>query len=228
MPIPTILVVRRHRPLAGVRLAITSTLLPEDRTTRNGRPHVRIERMLVDLADDEPVSRLCWYLREADVRRMLDVDRLRATMQRNRGRRGTGRIQTALDRYLDGDNGVDNRAEAQFTIMLRNAGIRDVTNNKVLVLGGEIVRPDVWIEHAGLAVEIDERSHTLAPVMREDRLKEALMRAAGIPFVRVDDRDLANGLAVVLEALESIARFGTMTTQRGIIVPNVWSSAAST
>lgn len=204
-PPPIVVMPLRHRPLTRVRLIQSGTLQNEDRAERNGRPVTTVERMLVDFADDLPPERLCWYMRQADYRGVLDLDRLGWTMTRNQNRRGARRMRLALRRYVDGDNGADNRAEVRFVRLLRRAGIHDAVSNKELWFGGEVVRPDVWIEHAGLAVELDEQSHLLAPVAREDRLKEALLRSNGIPLIRIHQSALDAGVRTVLDYLSSSA-----------------------
>lgn len=202
MPPPELLVTRRQRAIDGLRILQSRTVHPEDRATRNGLAVASPERTIVDLADIRSVPQLCRYLREARHLRLLDLDRLERTMHRNPHRRGTRRMRLALERFLHGDNGADNRQEARFAGMLRRAGVPDVISNKQLVLSGTSVRPDIWIEHAALAVELDERSHELEPVMREDALKDALYLAHDIPSVRVLDHDLDRALTIVLRTLD--------------------------
>lgn len=205
MPLPELLVIRRQRAIDGVRILQSRTVYPEDRATRNALAVTSPERTIVDLADVRSIPQLCRYMREAAHRRLLDIARLERTMQRNQHRRGTRRMRLALDRFLHGDNGADNRNEARFAEMLRRAGIPNVVSNKQLVLSGTVVRPDVWIERDGLAVELDERSHELEPVMREDALKDALYMAHDIPSVRVLDNNLDRALTTVLRALDELA-----------------------
>ena len=204
-PPPEVLVTRRQRRLDGVAILQSRTVHIEDRAVRNRLELTSPERTIVDLADVRSVPQLCRYLREAAHWRLLDIAKLERTMRRNRNRRGTRRMRIALDRFLHGDNGSDNRAEARFVGMLHRAGVHDAVANKELVLSGALTRPDVWIESAGLAIELDERSHELEPVMREDALKDALYLAHGIPSVRVVDRDLDLAMQTVLRALDELA-----------------------
>ena len=200
-PPPEIVVVRRHRPLEGVTLLQSRTMVADDRTIRNGRPVTSVERTLVDLADVRSVGAMGRYLRQAAYRGVLNVDRVRHAIARNPNRRGTRRMNIALDRFDHGDQGADNREEARFLPMLHANGVTDALANKEFVIQGAIVRPDVYIPSARMAVELDEGSHGIPVVTREDALKGALLRSAGIDVVRIDQDDLQAGLGIVLVEL---------------------------
>jgi hypothetical protein len=204
-PPPELLVGHRHRPLAGVSILQSRTIRRDDRAIRNGRPTASPERTIVDLADVRTMGQLGRYLREAAFRELLDIERLRHTMDRNQNRRGSRRLAMALVKFLDGDLGSDNWNEERFVRLLHHAGITDAVANKELLISGTLVRPDVWIEHAGLAVELDEFSHGIPVVIREDALKEALLRSAGIPVVRADDSDLPGGVVIVQHAIATLS-----------------------
>lgn len=202
MPGPELLVSRYHRPLVGVPLLESRTVHQEDRMMlSDGRSVASPERTIVDLAMVRSEGQLGRYLREADYRRVLDHARMRRTIERNRNRPGAARMRRAYVRYLEGDLGVDNRAEERFARMLRDAGVGRVTCNKMFRFGKAIVRVDIFLEEYGVAVELDERSHELAPVQREDRLKWSLLEAKGIAVVHADQYDLLAALTVVLDFL---------------------------
>lgn len=224
MPPPELLVTGRQRPIDGATILQSRTLHPEDRATCNRFSVTSPERTIVDLADVRSVPQLCRYLREAAYLRILDIAKLRRTMQRNLHRRGTRRMRLALERFLHGDNGADNRNEARFARKLRRAGISGVIGNKRLVLSETVVRPDVWIEHAGLAIELDERSHELEPVMREDALKDALYRSHGIPTVRVLDHDLDRALEIVLRVLDDLMLRTSESSTDSLVRSRSWDA----
>ena len=203
---PDVVVSVRQRPLVGVGILHSRTLDREDRMHVGGRPTTSPERTIVDLADGHGEAFLCKCLREATVRRLLDLARLRRTMERNRGRRGAGRMRRALARFLEGDGGGDSIRERRFLERLHRAGELSAQGNHELRLNGVIVRPDIWLADDEVAIEMDEWTHGIPQVTREDRLKEALLAAAGIPLIRIDQDDPIGGFEIVIRELATIRR----------------------
>lgn len=201
---PEILVGRRQRPLSGVVCRFSSTTHDEDRAEIRGRPTVSAERALVTLAATFSVPALGRCLREGTINKVVDLDRLRRTMARNPRRAGARRLREALDRFLDGDGGADNRHEARFASMLHRDGETSAQCNVTLTVQGVQIRPDIWLRDDGVAIELDEWSHGIPQVSREDRLKVALLESASIPTIRIDQNDLPGGMHIVREALRRI------------------------
>lgn len=199
--LPEIVVPQHRRPLDGVAMYESSTLHLEDSCLLRGRPTTSVERTIVDLAVERSVSQLCRYLLEAQHHKVLDMVRLRRTIARNVHRPGAPRMREALARYLDGDGGADGKAEARFVRMLGTVGEVGAMHNVELRINGALVRPDVWFPDDRVAIELDESSHLIEMVSREDALKEALLASAGILVVRIDQTDLNSGLELVLRTL---------------------------
>lgn len=193
-----IVVTIRQRPLAGVRTMHTATLHREDRSQVRGRPTTTIERALVDVAGRRSVHQLCRLLREATFREQLDVARLRRTIARNRNRHGIGRVREALRLHLHGRGGTDSGTEDRFARMLGHVGVFGVAHNLTLVAHGTELRVDVFVEHLGLVIEIDPSNHDSPPVRREDALRGALCRSAGLSHLSVPGHQLRHGVMQVV------------------------------
>lgn len=191
-----LLVTTRTRPITGVRIRHTTTLVSEDTTRVGCLPTTSVERTIVDLADERTELELCHYLRQAEFHGILDRQRLHRTMARNSGRHGAGRMLRALKRYLGGDKGTDSDGEERLARMLRRSGIHDAVHNKVLTIHGTEVRVDVFVPSARVIGELDpDHHHRLAPVLREDALRDALTRSIDCLTVRCDPHGCARAFA---------------------------------
>jgi hypothetical protein len=193
-----IVVTRRQRPLAGVTMLHSTTLHAEDRSSVSGRPTTTVERALVDVAGRRSTRQLCQLLREASFRGLLDVSRLRRTIDRNRNRRGIGRLRRALSLHLHGHGGTDSGYEDRFVRMLDRAGIHDAATNVVLSVHGADLRVDVYVPHLGLGIEVDPDGHLEPPMAREDRLRSALYESVGLSHIRVPGSRLRSGVREVM------------------------------
>jgi very-short-patch-repair endonuclease len=198
-----LLVIKRTRPIPGARIRQTSTFHPEDLAYIGRRTVTSVERTIVDLADERSSSELCRYLREAAFREILDMKRLERTMSRNAGRHGAGRMHRALEWYLHGDGGTDSHLEERFIRMLRRAGVSDAVSNYECTIGGETLRPDVFVPSAHLVIEIDPNHHLLPPTTREDRLKDALYASAGHRSLRLPGKRLRHSVSVALQVIHT-------------------------
>lgn len=199
-----LIVTRRQRPLDGVKIIQTRTLVGEDRTVLRGRPTTTVERTLVDVADRRTTRQLCKLISEAAFHRILDIDRLRRAWRRNRNRAGAGRLRRAIAMYLDGQNGVDSATEERFVRLLHTAGVVDARSNVCLELFGTEIRVDVYVELVGLVIEFDPDNHLLPDKRREDRLRDALLDAANVPSIRVRESNMYEDLQRVLDEIRRL------------------------
>lgn len=193
-----VVVARRQRPLLGVRVIESRTLHREDRRRWNGLPITSVERALVDVAHQHSTFELCRMLREGAFRKLLSISRLERTIERNPRRAGIATLRGALELHRCGHGGIDSDGEAVFARMLQRAGLTFAAN-VTIVVHGERMRVDFYVEHLGLVIEFDPPNHDLAPVAREDALRTALCRSAGLDHLRVRSNRKREGVRAIME-----------------------------
>jgi hypothetical protein len=91
-------------PRAGARglpafVAHQRRLHPEDRTELDGIPVTTLERTFIDIAATEHPDRLAKAFERAEELHVLDLEKLRATLDRNRGQRGVARVRAQAEIY---------------------------------------------------------------------------------------------------------------------------------
>jgi hypothetical protein len=125
---------QRCRP--GLRIHGSTRLSLQDIQHLRGLPVTAPWRTLVDLADTATDRELERATHEAITRRLINARRLRAELDRYRGRRGVGRLNKLLED--DGPSTVTrSEAEERFLALVRSAGLPTPEMN-VLVHGHEV------------------------------------------------------------------------------------------
>ncbi len=198
-----VLIDRSFTPMDGVEFIRTRTLSSEDRTTWNGHAFPTIERVLVDVAHRRSVHHLCKLISEAAFRKLLDVDRLRRTIQRNRNHKGIGRLIDALARYEGGENGVDSKKEERLARMFARAGITDVRFNVWMTIHGTKIRVDAFIESANVVIELDPDHHLRPNKTREDSYRTSLCRSVDLHTIRICEDAMQAGVDEVAAYVRS-------------------------
>ena len=66
---------------------------------------------------------------------------------------------------------------------------------------GNLYRTDIWIDEAGLDVEIDGWQHGVEPWLQRDRDRDNLMNAAGISVLRFRNQEVRADLAGVIRKI---------------------------
>jgi predicted transcriptional regulator of viral defense system len=95
----TAFVPRHHRPPRGVVRHRARNLVDDDRAMAGGIPVTSIARTLLDLAWKLPAHKLRRCLARAEELELLDLDAIRAVIDRNRGHHGAKHLRQALDIY---------------------------------------------------------------------------------------------------------------------------------
>jgi hypothetical protein len=189
-----VIVERRHRPIPGIRVHQTRCLLPEDVATVRGIPVLRVERLLVELADEFDEGRLCAWLDEARHRGVLDRDRLRRVMERHRRRRGNARLRKALAMLDDGSAGHRSQWEEHVIGRVRTPrGLRRLICTRVTI-GGRSCEPDLYFPELSLVIQIDGPDHDRPNRRREDERLDRDLAAAGITTIRIHWSDEDHGV----------------------------------
>jgi len=175
---------RSTRELHGVTVHRTRRLDPADVTRIDGLPVTTLARTLLDLAETLPFDRFERIFEEADRRKPLDLEDLRACVARNPGRRGLKGLARAVDLYLpvgDANEGL----EWTFQRLLDEEGFPQPQMN-VLVAG---LLVDCYWPEARFVVGLDSRAfHTHWAQHERARVRAATLLRVGVTTLRVTHR----------------------------------------
>lgn len=186
---------RSHR---GVRVHRARTLDPRDVTVRDGIPVTTVARTLVDLTDVLTPAQLANVIHEAAFRTRFDSAATRAAMERASGRRRLAVLEQALALNADGSAGTRSALEDRFLALAREAGLPAPLTNAAVVAGGR--RFEVDFRWSTLCVEVDGGGHARARTRREDRARDAALRAAGYTIAAARDGGPDRGHAACARA----------------------------
>jgi very-short-patch-repair endonuclease len=194
---------RGRRP--GLRIHRSKRLSPRDVRHIRGLPVTAPWRTLVDLAETGTNRELERATHEALTRHLLNARRLRAELDRYRGRRGIGRLKKLLD---DADPPSLTRSEAEERLLaLIRAARLPAPEVNVRIHGHEV--DFLWREQ-GLIVEVDGfQFHSSRAAFERDRRRDAELQAAGLRVLRVTWRQVVDApyaaLTNLVRALGSYA-----------------------
>jgi hypothetical protein len=127
-------------------------------------------------------------------------------MARANGRLRLAELDAALKAHDDGSAGTRSDLEDRFLALVRSAGLPPPLTNVALDLDGRHIEVDFrW---SSLCVEVDGDGHTRPRARREDRKRDAALRAGGYTVLRVSREDIDARSTTVLAALRACAAAG--------------------
>jgi predicted transcriptional regulator of viral defense system len=157
-----------------------------ERSWHKGLPTTTVEQALLDYAAMAPPERVRHALANADYRKVLDLDALKAIA--GSGRMGTTRLRYALERHEPKLAHTRSPLERLFLPLCERAGIPLPDDLNVYVEG--VLVDAVWREQK-LVVELDGRdNHSSWAQIQNDRSKELRLRGGGFDVVRYGTRQL--------------------------------------
>jgi very-short-patch-repair endonuclease len=176
--------VTSHRKVQGLIVHRTRRLDPDEVATKDGIPVTTVERTLVDIAAMLNYDRLLRAMREAEFKRLLDLDALNAAVQRAHGRRNLSALKAAIARHRPGQI-IRGELEHRFAELRRAADLTEPQFNlPITVRGTTYVIDCYWPEHK-LAVELDGRdAHERALAFESDRHRDAALSSIGVRPMR--------------------------------------------
>lgn len=202
-------IARRLAACDGVRVH-TRVLESASLTTIEGLPITSPAQTLFDLAAMLGTERLTKTANEAFVQRLVTIDDLHATLERNPRRKGSRGFRRMLERIDPEGRTVRSPLEARLNEFLRGRGYPPWESNARIQIGGETIEPDVLWRSQRVVVEADGRDPHLAPLtFASDRRRDRRLRAEGWQPVRVTSVDLSDRpseLDADLRALLRLAR----------------------
>jgi very-short-patch-repair endonuclease len=199
-------VAHRSRSSKPIRRHISA--VPEDeRTVEEGIPVTTVPRTILDLAASEDADTVENLLRESEFRQLTDRLSLPDLIERYPGKRGTRKVQAALDRLKEDPHGRKrSRLEERFAPFLRQNNLPLPRFNDWIVLGEKRHLVDCHWPALRQIVELDGwDGHSTRTAFREDRARDRRLAAAGytvthITWNQLDDEpeEVAADLRVLL------------------------------
>jgi hypothetical protein len=172
----------------------------DDVAVHLGIPVTTPSRTLFDIAAGLPWHGVARAVEQADIRGLLDLERLGAMLAGARGRRGLAPLRTAIGGLAQP---VVTRSdlEARFLALLDRAGL---PRPEVNVRLGRFEVDVLWRD-ARLVVELDGReTHATRAAFERDRARDAELQVAGFRVVRFTYRQVVDdprGIAATVRAL---------------------------
>ena len=195
LPPPAVVDVTTTRRLAavpGMRFH-RREIHPAERRVLDGFPLTSPSQTLFDLATMLGTKALVAAANEALVRRLITVEDLHATLERNRGRKGSSGFRRMLARIDPEGRVIRSPLEARLNAFLRDRGFPSWESNARIRVGGEVIEPDVLWRRQRIVVEADGRDPHLAPLtFASDRRRDRRLRVEGWEPVRVTTVDLGD------------------------------------
>jgi hypothetical protein len=169
----------RRRP--GIRLHCRRSLTAADLTTLDGLPITTPARTVLDLAASGVRGLKLEQLVDQAEQRHLDFSDLDDLLRRCAGHPGTAALREVLQRFAPGTIDTKSRLE-EMCVELCDA--HEITRPSVNVVVAGRVRDLFW-PHVPLVLEADSyRWHRGPSRLSDDRLRDAELTLARIPFVR--------------------------------------------
>jgi Protein of unknown function (DUF559) len=181
---------RRCRSLRGVKVHGRRAC---ERVWHKRLPTTSLEQALLDFAAVALLDRVRYALANADYRKVLDLDGLRAIA--GAGRAGSGKLRTALERHEPKLAHSRSPLERLFLPLCETYGVRLPDDVNVCVAG--ILVDAVWWKER-LLVELDGKgNHSSWAQIQRDRSNELTLGAAGFDVLRYGTVQLEEQPALV-------------------------------
>jgi very-short-patch-repair endonuclease len=197
---------RKGRSWKGIRRHQAD--LPADEVTiEEGIPLTTVPRTILDLAATESTDVVENLLRESEYLQLSDRLSLPMLLERYPGKRGTRKVQVALDRVEEEPEGHKrSRLEERFAPFLRQHHLSLPRFNDWILLGARRYQVDCYWPEVRQIVELDGwQGHGTKTAFREDRARDRRLTAAGysvahITWNQLDDEPeaVASDLRVLL------------------------------
>jgi len=159
----------------------------DERTVEEGIPVTSVPRTILDLAATEDADVVENLLRESEFRQLSDRLSLPDLIARYPGKRGTRKVQAALDRLREDPTGRRrSRLEERFAPFLRLHRLPLPRFNDWIILASKRYRVDCHWPDLRQIVELDGwDGHSTRTAFREDRARDRRLAAAGYSVTRL-------------------------------------------
>ena len=196
---------RKSRSWKGIRRH-HSPLPPDERTVEEGIPVTTVPRTILDLAATVDADTVENLLRESEFRRLSDRLSLPDLLERYPGKRGTRKVQLALERLKEAPVGRKRSPlEERFAPFLRRHRLRLPRFNDWILLGPKRYQVDCHWPDLRLVVELDGwEGHSTRTAFREDRARDRRLTAAGYTITHITWNQLDDEPEQVASDLRSL------------------------
>lgn len=177
---------RKSRSWKGIRRH-HSSLPADERTVEEGIPVTTVPRTILDLAATEDADVIQNLLRESERLQLSDRLSLPDLIARRPGKRGTRKVQLALDRLKEDPAGVKHSPlEERFAPFLRFHRLPLPRFNDWILVGNQRYRVDCHWPDRRQIVELDGwDGHSTRTAFREDRVRDRRLATAGYTVMRI-------------------------------------------
>jgi predicted transcriptional regulator of viral defense system len=175
---------RHHPPPRGTVRHRARNLVDDDRAFVDGIPVTSVARTLLDLAWKLRGDQLRRALERAEDLGLLDLDELRAVVERSRGHHGAKRLRLALATY-EPRRFTRSEFERRFVDHLVRSGLPRPTTgwNEA---GYEL---DVYWPDLGFGIELDTfETHGTRDAFERDHDRDLALTMAGVETIRISER----------------------------------------
>ncbi|HET7040669.1 MAG TPA: DUF559 domain-containing protein [Gemmatimonadales bacterium] len=182
-----------HRSRSSKPIRRHISHVPEDeRTTKAGIPVASVPRTILDLAASVDADTVENLLRESEHRQLSHRLSLPDLLARYPGKRGTRKVQVALDRLREDPVGRKrSRLEERFAPFLRRHRLSLPRFNDWILLGDKRYQVDCHWPHLRQIVELDGwKTHSTRTAFREDRARDRRLTAAGYTITHITWKQL--------------------------------------
>jgi very-short-patch-repair endonuclease len=184
----------------GIRAHRRAILAAAHVTTRYGIPVTTPTGTLIDLAARHPRNEVEAALNEADIRGLIDLEKLRDALDQAPPRPGVARLRSTIDRRTF--TFTRSQLERQFLPIARRAGLPKPLT-RVYVNGYEA---DFYWPELGLVVETDGGTFHRTPAQQAaDRRRDQTHTAAGLTPLRFTHGQIRYEPSYVEETVRTVA-----------------------
>jgi very-short-patch-repair endonuclease len=177
-----------HRSRSSKAIHRHVSEVPEDeRTIEEGIPVTTVPRTILDLAASEDADTVENLLRESEFRQLSDRLSLPDLIARYPGKRGTRKVQLALDRVKEEPAGTKRSPlEERFAPFLRRHSLPLPRFNDWIEVGAKRYQVDCHWPNLRQIVELDGwDGHSSRSAFREDRARDRRFVAAGYSVAHI-------------------------------------------
>lgn len=185
----------------GIKVHRVRSLDPQDHGRLHEIPVTSVARTLLDLAEVLPPRRLAQAIEEAERLRIFDLTQIRATVGRNRGRRGIPLLSAGCGAALEEARHARSEFERELLAACVEAGLPLPALNTTV----EDEEVDAhWLGTTMLAELDGWRWHRTRQAFERDRAKSLKLEDAGYTVIRLTWRQLTAEREVTVSRLRRL------------------------
>lgn len=187
----------------------------------DGLPVATMASTLIDVGRFHGARYATWAWKEADYRKLLDLDELRRELSftHRPGARILHDLLATMPPPITAGEDIRSRAEIDFLALIAPLGIARPEVNVPMTIGGQHYVADFFWRQLRLVVEIDDPSHRRQVAIGRDRIRDVEFFIAELDVLRFETYRLTSEPQRCMEQLvAAIARQERRTRPSGLVV----------